>query len=176
MELKDVKMVLKRIQVNYPNFVLDGYVQSEWYRELKDYCLEDVMQKLEQHFRSEQYGNSIPKVYFLTKYLKKANEKKEIDKEKILTICPLCGETISLAEFDKHHDRCCSIDYLNRKSIKLYNKEINKEKYKNMSEEEFYNIYDKFIKIVYESAENIKEKNAIKKYIYGDEDERLYNY
>ena len=71
MELKDVKMVLKRIQVNYPNFIVDGYVQSEWYRELKDYCLEDVMQKLEQHFRSEQYGNSIPKVYFLTKYLNK---------------------------------------------------------------------------------------------------------
>ena len=70
MELKDVKIILKRIQVNYPNFIVDSYVQSEWYRELKDYCLEDVMQKLEQHFRSEQYGNSIPKVYFLKKYLR----------------------------------------------------------------------------------------------------------
>lgn len=167
MELKDVKMILKRIQVNYPNFVVDGYVQSEWYRELKDYCLEDVMQKLEQHFRSEQYGNSIPKVYFLTKYLKKAKEKKEVDKGRILTTCTLCGDTISLAEFDKHYERCSNIDYLNRKSLKFFNKEIDKSKYKNMIDEEFNAIYDKFLPIVYKNEDNPKEKNAIENYLKG---------
>lgn len=171
MELKDVKIILKRIQINYPNFIVDSYVQSEWYRELKDYCLEDVMQKLEQHFRSEQYGNSIPKVYFLTKYLKKSSEKKEIDKNRLITSCPLCGENISLAEFENHYDRCSSIEYLNRKSLKFFGKEIDKNKYKNMSDEQFYNIYDKFLQTVYKSEDNPKEKESIANYLRGFDNE-----
>ena len=71
MERKQVVDLLKRIKYNYNEFIVDDYTITEWYKELKDYELEDVMDKLDQHFRSEQYGKQPPKVYFLTKYLTK---------------------------------------------------------------------------------------------------------
>ena len=54
MERKQVVDLLKRIKYNYNEFIVDDYTITEWYKELKDYELEDVMDKLDQHFRSEQ--------------------------------------------------------------------------------------------------------------------------
>lgn len=165
MELKDVKLILNRIKVNYPNFVNDDYTRSEWYRELKDYSLEDVMDKLEQHFRSEQYGNSIPKVYFLTKYLTKAKEKgKKLDG---FLQCQLCGKWINMDDFEKHYDRCSSIDYLNRQSIKYFDKEIDKEKYYYLSDEMFNEKYNKVANYVLNHTKDNDEINYLSKYLDG---------
>lgn len=139
MELKDVKMILNRIKVNYPTFVNDDYTRSEWYKELKDYSLEDVMKKLEQHFRSEQYGNSIPKVYFLTKYLTKEKEKNT--KENISYICPFCKKSISLELYEKHYNKCSSIDYLMNLSKKYFGKPLNKEKLEQADDDVFEKYY-----------------------------------
>ena len=167
MELKDVKLILNRIKVNYPNFVNDDYTRSEWYRELKDYSLEDVMDKLEQHFRSEQYGNSIPKVYFLTKYLTKVKEKgKKIDG---FLQCQLCGKWISMDDFEQHYDRCSSIDYLNRQSIKYFDKEIDKEKYYYLSDEMFNEKYNKVANYVLNHTKDNEEINYLSKYLDGIE-------
>lgn len=162
MELKDVKTILARIKSNYPTFMNDDYTRSEWYRELKDYSLEDVMEKLEQHFRSEQYGNQIPKVYFLTKYLTKEKDKDK--KKEIYVRCSLCGKTIQLEEYDKHYDRCSSIDYLNRQSIKYFDREIDKEKYYYLEDNVFQEKYDKVLKYVLSNTTNPDELNYIGKY------------
>lgn len=150
MELKDVKIILNRVKVNYPTFVNDGYTQSEWYKELKDYSLEDVMQKLEQHFRSEQYGNSIPKVYFLTKYLTKEKEKNI--KENIKYKCPFCEKYIDSDMYDEHYDRCSSIDYLIRMSNKYFNKPLNKEKLQQANDDTldsyYWNFCNKLLEVV----------------------------
>ena len=166
MELKDVKLILNRIKVNYPNFVNDDYTRSEWYRELKDYSLEDVMEKLEQHFRSEQYGNQIPKVYFLTKYLKKEKDKDKI--ENVFVGCQICGKSIELKEYDKHYDRCSSIDYLNRQSVKYFNKEIDKEKYYLIDDNTFKEKYDKVLNYVLHNTRNNDEINYISKYFEAE--------
>lgn len=167
MELKDVKLILNRIKVNYPTFVNDDYTRSEWYRELKDYSLEDVMDKLEQHFRSEQYGNSIPKVYFLTKYLTKTKEKgKKLDG---LLQCQLCGKLIDMENYEQHYDRCSSIDYLNRQSIKYFDKEIDKEKYYYLSDEMFNEKYNKVAKYVLSHTKDNDEINYLSKYLDGIE-------
>ena len=144
MELKDVKTILNRIKVNYPTFVNDDYTRSEWYNELKDYSLNDVMEKLEQHFRSEQYVNSIPKVYFLTKYLKKEKEK-GINKKYVIS-CSICGKHITNDEMEEHYKRCNSIDYLIRNSKKYFNKQLNREKLEQADEETFRNYYWNFCK------------------------------
>ena len=165
MELKDVKIVLKRIEINYPSFVNDDYTRSEWYRELKDYTLEDVMEKLEQHFRSEQYGNQIPKVYFLTKYLTK-----EQDKGKELTgseRCHVCNKWINIKEFEKHFDRCSSVDYLNRRNIQHFNKPIDKEKYMIMEQKEFDEKYNKMCYYIYEHTQDPREKECLEHYLMG---------
>lgn len=139
MELKDVKIILNRVKVNYPTFVNDGYTQSEWYKELKDYSLEDVMQKLEQHFRSEQYGNSIPKVYFLTKYLTKEKEKNIV--ENLSYKCPFCEKYIPMEFYEQHYDKCSSIDYLMRASKKYFDKPLNRQKLEDADENTFEKYY-----------------------------------
>jgi hypothetical protein len=142
MELKDVKTILNRIKVNYPTFQNDDYTRSEWYNELKDYSLNDVMEKLEQHFRSEQYGNSIPKVYFLTKYLTK--EKDKLKTNICYISCSICGKRISNLEMEKHYERCNSVDYLIRNSERYFDKKLNREKLMEADEHTFKNYYFNF--------------------------------
>lgn len=162
MERKDVSTIMKRIKSHYQEFVVDDFKLEEWYKELKDYSLDDVMEKLEQHFRSEQYGNQIPKVYFLTKYLVKESEKNK--KKEIYVRCQLCGKTVSLDDYDKHYDRCSSIEYLNRQSIKYFDKEIDKEKYFLIDQDTFDEKYDKVLQYVLSHTKSEDEINNISKY------------
>lgn len=165
MELKEVSMLLKRIKSHYQEFIVDDFKVNEWYKELKDYSLEDVMDRLEQHFRSEQYGNQIPKVYFLTKYLTK-----EQDKGKELTgseRCHVCNKWINIKEFEKHFDRCSSVDYLNRRNIQYFNKPIDKEKYMIMEQKEFDEKYNKMCYYIYEQTQDPREKEYLEHYLMG---------
>lgn len=150
MERKDVTTILKRIKSNYSEFILDDYTISEWYRELKDYDIDDVMRKLEDHFRNEQYGKYPPKVYFLTKYLTKTKEKHE--KENLILTCPICGRQFEEEKFDKHYGRCSSIEYIVKANKEYFDKDINKEDLYNISDEVFDKAYYMFCKRVYESG------------------------
>ena len=163
MELKDVKTILTRIKVNYPTFVNDDYTRTEWYKELKDYSLNDVMKKLEQHFRSEQYGNQIPKVYFLTKYLTKEKDKNK--KIEGIIECHLCHKLIEIEKYEKHFDKCSSVDYLNRRNIDYFNKSIDKEKYMNMEQKEFDEKYNKMCYYIYEKTKDQREKYYLNEYL-----------
>jgi len=165
MELKDVKTILARIKSNYPTFVNDDYTRSEWYKELKDYSLEDVMDKLEQHFRSEQYGNSIPKVYFLTKYLTKEKDKKTNKADNLMVFCQICGKKIPLSTYQEHYGRCLDVGYLQTQLQKYANKDINIEAFREMDEETFKEKYDKVAKYVYDNTDNDEEREYIGRYL-----------
>lgn len=167
MEIKDVKNLLSRIKLNYPDFKIDAYVQSEWYKELKDYDYDDVAKKLDEHFRNEKFGRQEPKVYFLTKYLVKTEDKNK--KDGIEIRCHICGKPTLLNDFDKHFDRCSSVDYLNRKNKKIFGKEINVDKYMNMNDKEFDYKYDKFCEYVLMNSNNDEEINNLEHYFIGKE-------
>ena len=167
MELKDVKTILKRVEINYPNFLNDTYTQAEWYKELKDYALEDVMEKLEQHFRSEQYGNSIPKVYFLTKYLKKESEKNIVKQYNVR--CQYCNEVVSLEEYDKHCAKCRSINYIQKQALKYAGREIDREELLMLDDESFEQYYNKVLGIVERQTKEPSEKRIIRKLLYNEE-------
>lgn len=150
MTYTDTKEVLRRIKSNYQSFVNDDYVLKEWYKELKNYDLEDVMEKLEQHMRSEEYGSTIPKLYFLTKYLKKTKDKGIIEKFSIQ--CSICGEFVSEEQYDKHFERCLDVEYIVKKRKKLFEKDTDKaeiKRYKSLSEDIFDNKYLEFVDKIY---------------------------
>lgn len=163
MEKKQVINFMQRIKSHYQEFIIDDYKIEEWYNELKDYSMEDVMNKLEQHLRSEEYGSQIPKVYFLTKYLTKEKDKGKSIKGKIE--CIICHNFIDITDWDKHFDRCSSVDYLNRKNIQYFNKSIDKEKYMNMDLREFNEKYNKMSYYVFEKTKDIEEKHNLEKYL-----------
>ena len=163
MELKDVKVILKRIQVNYPSFVVDSYTQSEWYKELKDYDLEDVMKKLEEHMRSEQYGNNLPKVYFLTKYLRTTKEKQKVEKYRLQ--CTICGKFIPEDEYDKHFERCLDVDYIVKKRKELFDEDTSeelKERYYSFNQETFDNKYLELLNKIYKYVDIAEQKRIDK--------------
>ena len=162
MEFTETKMLLKRISSNYPSFICDDYKLREWHNELKKYDFDDVNKKLEEHMRSSEYGAYEPKLYFLTKYLKTVQDKTK--KENFSICCEFCGEYVPMDKFDKHYDRCSSIDYINRQSLLRDGKEIDKNKYLNMSDEDFENFYDKLLQSVYNRSKDENEKYRIRKY------------
>lgn len=162
MTLSETKELLKRIKSHYQEFIVDDYKVKEWYKELQDYDLEDVNKKLESHLRSEEYGETIPKLYFLTKYLTPSKDKGKIQKFKMC--CPLCNEYVPDNEFDNHYDRCLSIEYLSLQSIKYKNQELDKAKYKSMSKEEFDKKYDSICEYVLKKTENQEEKARLSNY------------
>ena len=165
MERKDVSVIMKRIKSHYQEFIVDDFKLEEWYRELKDYSLDDVMEKLDLHLKSEQYGNQIPKVYFLTKYLTKEKEKgKEIDG---LLQCQLCKQFVDYKDYEDHYDRCSSIDYLDNQYFKYFKKRLEENKKQQLylvSSDIFNEKYDKMLEYILSHTDNKEEINYINKY------------
>lgn len=162
MELKDVKLILRRIQSYYPNFMIDDFKTKEWYNELKKFDFDDVNRKLEEHMRSADYGAYEPKLFYLTKYLKTKEEKEA--KINYNVNCQICGKLVKLSDYDSHFDRCSSVEFINKQCMDMKDTEIDKEKYFNMGDEEFNAFYDKLLRIVYNNSNDEMQKNAIKKY------------
>ena len=161
---------MKRIKSHYQEFIVDDFKVDEWYKELKDYDFEDVNKKLESHLRSEQYGDSIPKLFFLTKWLEKSK-----DKGKRLCCevgCPICKQWFDVDELHSHYERCSSVNYLNKKSLEYKGEELDKELYLNMSYEDFNKKYDEICEYIRKHTKDEDEKKYITNYLnskYGGE-------
>ena len=165
MNKNQVRELFQKIQINYPNFEINEIKMNEWHKELKDYDYNEILEKLDEHFRSEKYGRQEPKVYFLTKGLIKVKDK--IKREGIKIRCSICGGSVLLNDFNKHYDRCSSVEYLNSQNLKYFGKEINKEKYMNMNDKEFSYKYDKFCEYVLQNTRNKKEIECLEHYFIG---------
>ena len=166
MTVQETNDFLKRIKQHYQDFIIDNSKLDEWYKELKDYSLEDVNKKLDEHLRNEYYGNQIPKVFFLTKHLTKEKDKGKIDE--LLVRCTLCGKVIKYVNFDSHMDRCNSVDYLNIQSKRLFGKEIDKDKYRNMPDEDFDKVYNRVLEKILEISKDKDEIERISNYMIGN--------
>ena len=157
----EVKNLFKRIKSNYSTFVADEYKLTEWCKELKDYDETDVHKKLEEHMRSSEYGNSEPKLYFLTKYLKTTSEKNKI--EKYLMQCSICKEFIPEEQYDKHYERCLDVEYIIKKRKELFDNDTSEElknAYLNMDQITFDNKYLEFLDKIYNYVSD-EEKQRI---------------
>lgn len=169
MTLTETRNFMERIKLHYQEFMIDNAKVEEWHRELKDYNTYEVNDKFEEHLRNEQYGNQIPKIGFLTKYLIKESEKPLNNANVIRVKCSQCGKGIALTEFDKHMERCNSVEYLNLQSQRLFDREIDKEKYRQMDDETFNKIYDKVANEILKISTDEEEKQRIMNYLLGVE-------
>lgn len=143
MDKKETKKFMERIKSHYQEFIIDEFKFSEWYGKLKDYDAEDVNKKLEEHLNSELYGNQIPKVYFLTKYLIPTEEKGKIKHYTVL--CPKCGQVIPDTELDNHLQRCIEAHTIIRDMKKYYDIDIDYQELMEMSNEKFEKTYQKYL-------------------------------
>lgn len=156
------KNLMKRIKEHYQDFIVDEGKIDEWHGYLKDYTYKDVSKKLDEHLSSEQYGQYIPKVAFLVKYLTKEADKGKIEDFKIQ--CYLCGRYIKNSEYQEHFSRCSSINYMNKQRKKYFNKEFDEQAIKQlwkMSEEDFRKKYREMLEIVKNNTTDDFEKERV---------------
>lgn len=163
MERKQTIEFMERIKQHYQEFIIDEYKLNEWHNILKDYEYEDVNKKLDEHLRSEQNGQYVPKVMFLTKYLTKIGEKQTASN--FIVTCPLCMKAINYANFTKHYDRCSSTNFLIENSIKYFNKNLNYQKLMEAEEEQFETYYYNFCKELVDKVQNEDLKRGLQSYL-----------
>lgn len=169
MTREDTKNFLRRIKQHYQDFSVDDYKIAEWHNELKDYNVDDINNKFEEHLRNEQYGNNIPKIWFLTKYLTKEKDKGKDSADKILTNCQLCGKEIKLSEYEEHYHKCSSVEYVIRQYKKYRNQELPREDIEALGNNKFEELYNKAIDLAYQNG-TADEKKYIECYRKSNED------
>ena len=143
MNKKETINFMERVKSHYQEFIIDDFKISEWYGKLKDYDAEDVNKKFDEHLGSEVYGDYIPKIMFLTKYLTPTKEKGKI---KHYTIrCPECECNIPDEDFEYHTKRCFEASTIVRDFKRYFNQSLQKEKIMKLDEEDFEELYQKYI-------------------------------
>ena len=159
MTIQETNKLMERIKQHYQEFIIDDYKIEEWFKELSKYDSEDVNKKLDQHLRSEQYGQHIPKLFFLTKNLITTEEKEKHSEH--IVFCQICRRRMRFEEYGTHIERCLSVDYL-EKQFKKYNlQNFNKEALLKMTQVEFDRLYDKVLKYVQDKTKDETEKKRI---------------
>ena len=162
MKINETNNLMKRIKEHYQDFIVDEGKIEEWHKFLKDYSYSDVSKKLDEHLSSQEYGQYIPKVAFLVKYLTKEEDKGKIEDYK--TQCYLCKRFIKNSEFQEHFSRCSSINYMNRQRYKYFGKEFDevaKKQLWNMSEETFRKKYREMLEVVRKNTKDEYEKERV---------------
>lgn len=159
MTKEEAKILFKRIKSHYNTFVIDDFKFKEWFKELEHCNFDDVNKNLDAHINSEIYGANEPRLLFLIKYCRRDDRKFDIQNLKL--ICPHCKNKIKYFEYEDHIHRHNSIYYMNQKSV-LLNKHYNEAKLMLVDENLFEEVYNNFLKELYQYIEPGPEKDRIK--------------
>lgn len=152
-----IKMIDRVYKTDYAG---DGDIVKDWYKVLKNYDFSDMTKSLDYYM--ENYTEYAPKVYNLTKGYQTIETKHLLDHA--YTRCMFCGKVIKLGD-TTHEDKCRSIEFIKSAVRRFKNQEIDLEKYRNMSDEEFNKYYQAAQKLVYENTTNQKEKAMLEEYL-----------
>lgn len=162
MTIQETNRIMLRIKEHYQDFIIDEGKIDEWHTYLADYSYKDVSKKLDEHLSSEQYGQYIPKVAFLVKFLTKEKEKGKVEDYKIQ--CYLCKKFIKNSEYQEHFKRCSSINYMNTQRYKYFGVRFDISAIKqlwNMDEETFRKKYREMLEIVKNNTKDECEKERV---------------
>ena len=166
MEKKETVKFMERIKSHYQEFIIDDFKISEWHGKLKDYDAEDVNAKLDEHLSSEVYGEQIPKVYFLTKYLIPTAEKGKV--KHYTVVCKACGQAVFDSEIDKHEQRCLESNSIVRDMKKYFNIQVDKQELMLMDNVKFERTYQKYLNKMLEADIPDFRKKIIARILYPD--------
>lgn len=141
MTIEETTNLVDKIKIHRPNFgsYLDkagmSRLKIEWHKVLEQFDYEDVDKKLDDFLQDSKNFGVPPEVHYLIKYLKTHDEKLKVGINYVR--CQNCQQVVELTEYDKHYDRCSSIEYLCKIAEKHYNRKLNKEELWKLSDEDF---------------------------------------
>lgn len=168
MTIKETNEFMERIKSHYQEFIIDDFKIKEWHKELSKYDAEDVNKKFEEHLKSELYGDSIPKVYFLTKYLVPTEDKGKVIHHNV--VCQLCNQTIFDDDYDNHYKRCSSATTIARDMKNYFNVNTNYQIMMHMDEKSFDELYVKYLNKMLGANITDLRKKIILRCLYPDLD------
>ena len=161
----ELKSFMEKIKANYQEFSIEGYVVNEWYNKLKDFDIEDVERKLEQHLNGE-YRRTIPRLNFIAGGLKTQAQKEAA--QIIRVKCQHCGIVLDLKELDRHLARHNSVFYVKSKENYLQ-QNYDADRLMEVTEVVFERFYKHFLEELYCVIEEGDEKDRIEKLIFDKE-------
>ena len=168
MNKTQINELISLAQIYRPNFDVTPDVIKEWKTRLESYEYKDVFHSLEEWLKDSANDLRQPNPIVITKGLQTLKEKEEANN--FLQGCPICGRYIK--DFDKHFDKCLSIDFISCNYQKYYNSNIDKGKLWNLPDNEFKEMYNKFIRQLIPKLEEGKLKQSIlqgiERGIYGN--------
>lgn len=177
MNLDQIDTLLARIKIHRPYFMKDMkkdeqiLLKKEWYKVLINYDNVEVNSELDEYLKDPSNDNKIPAVYNLVSNLKKISNK-NVDYEPRV-YCKICNANIGLKNYQKHHDRCSSIEYLSKMALKYLNMKLRKEELRSLSDEEFEKFYWECCNSLLKRIENPIELHFLKNSIAAHEGKEL---
>ncbi len=135
MKEHEVEELLQIVKIHYQNFSIYDSLRDEWFRILKNYSANEVLDNLDKYLEDDRNRERIPMVFDLKKGLLTL-DKKERFKNDYLIDCNLCHKTMFLSEYDNTHHRKCLLIKTIIKDYKKKNQNIAYEELDKFSFEE----------------------------------------
>ena len=163
MDTEQVKEFLKRIDINYQtNWSDNKDIILEWYKDLKNYDLEDVNKSLNYYMKSN-YASIPPKRWAILNQIKTTEQKER--QNNLITKCQLCGKSMNMNLYDNHYSKCLDIEFLVKSAKKWLDKDITKEELESLSKIDIEDKVLKMQKYIYKNTDNQFEKQHLEIYL-----------
>lgn len=108
MNEREVSDLLDRVKLHYQHLSLSDELLEEWFRVLKKYKNEEVINNLDKYLMIEKNRDRIPNPFDLIDGLITQQQKEKL-KNDYLIDCNLCHKTMTLSEYDSHYSKCLKI-------------------------------------------------------------------
>ena len=158
MNYEEVSELLDYIQVCYGKEVKSAQLYA-WLDVLQPYDKEEVWASLKEARAEERFQTSCPQVQYIVRNLVKKYDR--VDYSKQVIYCPICSKPLNQPDFEKHFDRCSSVDYVIRNSKKWFNSSPSKKALFEMPDSEFEEKYNQLLKYIYEHTSDSLERETI---------------
>lgn len=169
MQWEDFNNFILSIEADYPKtFKLTPNQAKLWWDALKEFDIEDLKKKYENHKKST-WAYTEPKLPYLIQSLKKVDDKQLVGKS--FVFCSHCGKRfeypVEEREFEECMERCLRIKYLN-KNAKKFNINLvaifKTDRLEELSLTEIDQHYPKFIAEIYKFKDKLspQEVDAVK--------------
>lgn len=159
MEKLEVNKLIEKIMVFRQSFLKTKNTLDEWFKILEPYDYSDVEKKLDEYFKESNNFGQYPDPYYLIRNLTTISEKEKY--REVTIICQICGEKVSHGAYEKHFDRCSSIDYICNMSERFYNKKLDKKELYQMQSDKFDKAYWNFCENLFNKIPDGLEKRAL---------------
>lgn len=160
MNYEEVTNLLELVSIHYKNFEVKEKTVYAWLDVLQSYDKNEVEQELKDAMMDKQFQYEPPKAYYLVRNLIKKYDK--VDYSKQVVYCPICRRPLNQPDYDKHFDRCSSIEYI-ISQCKRFDATMSKTKKElfEMSDSDFDKYYNTILRFVQKNTASKSEKERI---------------